>query len=51
MEVTMKLTKETKGTFVYGSDDENPLITTVYLQKSGMPEKAPKSIKVTVEFE
>jgi hypothetical protein len=50
-QVELTLTKETKGTFVYASKDENPLITSLYLQKSQMPAEAPKKITVTVEFE
>ena len=49
MELT--LSKETKGTFVYASIEENPLITNLYLKKSQMPAKAPKRITVTVAFE
>jgi hypothetical protein len=50
-QIELTLTKETKGTFVYASTDENPLITSLYLQKSQMPAEAPKKITVTVEFE
>ena len=49
-QVELKLTKETKGTFVYGSAEDDALITTLYLQKSAMPAEAPKVITVTVEF-
>lgn len=49
MELT--LSKETKGTFVYAANEENALITNLYLMKSQMPAKAPKKITVTVEFE
>jgi hypothetical protein len=49
MELT--LSKETKGTFVYASIEENPLITNLYLMKSQMPAEAPKKITVTVELE
>jgi hypothetical protein len=50
-QIELTLTKETKGTFVYASTDENPLITSLYLQKSQMPAEAPKKITVTVAFE
>jgi hypothetical protein len=49
MELT--LSKETRNTFVYASNEENPLITNLYLMKSQMPAEAPKKITVTVEFE
>ena len=48
-QIELTLTKETKGTFVYAPKDENPLITSLYLQKSQMPAEAPKKITVTVE--
>jgi hypothetical protein len=38
-------------TFVYKSKDENPLIKSLYLQKSQMPAEVPKKVTVTVEFE
>ncbi len=47
----LTLSKETKGTFVYASIEENSLITNLYLKKSQMPAKAPKRITVTVAFE
>ena len=49
-QIELTLTKETKGTFVYASKDENPLITNLYLMKSQMPAEAPKKITVTVDF-
>lgn len=50
-QVELTLSKETKGTFVYASVEENSLITSLYLQKSQMPIEAPKRISVTVTFE
>jgi hypothetical protein len=50
-QVELTLTKQTKATFVYKSKDEDPLISSLYLQKSQMPAEAPKKITVTVEFE
>ena len=47
----LTLAKETKGTFVYASKDENSLITNLYLMKSQMPEEAPKKVTVTLDFE
>ena len=49
-QLELTLSKETKGTFVYTSKDENPLITNLYLMKSQMPTEAPKKITVTVDF-
>jgi hypothetical protein len=50
-QIELTLTKQTKRTFVYKPKDENPLITSLYLMKSQMPEEAPKKITVTVEFQ
>jgi hypothetical protein len=50
-QLELTLTKETKRTFVYKPKDEDPLIKSLYLMKSQMPEDAPKKITVTVEFE
>jgi hypothetical protein len=50
-QIELALSKETKGTFVYTSIEENSLITNLYLMKSQMPAEAPKKITVTVEFE
>ena len=50
-QIELALSKETKGTFVYISLGENALITNLYLQKSQMPEEAPKKITVSVAFE
>ena len=50
-QIELTLSKETKGTFVYASIEENSLITSLYLQKSEMPAEAPKRITVTVAFE
>ena len=50
-QIELTLSKETKGTFVYASIEDNSLITTLYLQKSQMPAEAPKRVTVTVAFE
>ena len=50
-QIELTLAKETKHTFVYKPMDELPLITSLYLMKSQMPQEAPKKITVTVEFE
>ena len=51
VEVTLQLEKETKGTFRYDNADKDGVITAVYIRKSGMPEKAPNTVTVTVETE
>jgi hypothetical protein len=50
-QIELTLSKETKGTFVYATIEENSLITNLYLKKSQMPAEAPKKITVTVAFE
>lgn len=50
-QIELALSKETKGTFVYVAIADNALITNLYLQKSQMPEEAPKKITVSVAFE
>ncbi len=50
-QIELTFSKETKGTFVYKSTDEDSLITNLYLMKSQMPEEAPKTVTVTVAFE
>jgi hypothetical protein len=50
-QIELTLSKETKGTFVYASIEENSLITNLYLKKSQMPAEAPKKVTVTVDFE
>jgi hypothetical protein len=48
--ITTKLTleRETKGTFVFTSDDEDAAVTTLYVRKSAMDE-APDSITLTIK--
>lgn len=48
--IDLTLSKETKGTFVYASGEENAVITNLYLQKSQMPAEAPKRITVSITF-
>jgi len=51
IQIELTLTKETKNTFVYKPKEESPLITSLYLMRSQMPEVAPKKITVTVDFD
>ena len=50
-QLELTLSKETKRTFVYKTDDEDSPISSLYLMKSHMPSEAPKRVTVTVEFE
>ena len=49
--VEMELSKETKGTFVYASSEEDSAIPTLYIRKSAYPDGAPDSINVTVSVD
>lgn len=50
--ITMALSKETKGTFVYEQEADEagqpPKITTLYVQKWALGKTAPATIEVTV---
>jgi len=50
-QIELTFYKTTKNTFVYKSQDEDSLITSVYLKKSQMPADIPRKITVTVDFE
>jgi hypothetical protein len=50
-QIELELSKTTKNTFVYKTEDEDSLITSVYLIKSQMPAEIPKKITITVAFE
>lgn len=46
--VAMHLDRETKGTFLYASDDPNAAVTSMYVRKTGLPNGAYQNIVVTV---
>ncbi len=48
--VEMKHIKTTKNTEVYGTDDEDAICKQVYLNKSELPDTAPKKITLTVAY-
>lgn len=50
IEVIMGLTKSTKNTHVYTSE-ESTTIPTLYIKKEDLPKEPPKVIKVEVEWE
>jgi hypothetical protein len=50
-QIELTFSKETKGTFVYKTKDEDSPISSLYLMKSHMPAEAPRRVTVTVEFE
>ena len=49
IKIELRLNRETPGTFVYNSGDKEAVITSLYLRKAKMPEKAPETITITIE--
>ncbi len=50
-QIELTFSKETKRTFVYKTEDEESLITSLYLMKSQMPAEIPMRVIVTVAFD
>ena len=46
----MRQEKVTKNTVRYAAVDEESPVPTVYVKKSGLPEPAPQTITLTIEF-
>lgn len=49
--IKMEWTKSTKGTHVYANNDPASPVSTIYIKRSGLPENAPSSVTLTLEFE
>ncbi|MDP2730586.1 MAG: hypothetical protein Q8O55_08880 [Dehalococcoidales bacterium] len=50
LEITFALDKPTKNTIRYAEMSDNPVVGTLYVQKSAIEKlENPKSIKVTIE--
>lgn len=49
MKTTLKLERETKGTFVFKNDEDNAPIPSLYIKKSAFKDGAPKAITVEVK--
>ena len=47
----MGLTKSTKGTHVYGYNESDSPVSSIYIKRSGSPSEAPDSITPTIEYE
>lgn len=47
--LVMTHTKSTKGTHVYGNDDTETPVPTLYVKRDALPATPPKSITVTIE--
>lgn len=46
--ITFKLEKETKNTYRYTEASDEPVIGTLYIQKSALGDKAPATLTVTI---
>lgn len=51
MKTIMKLVKSTKGTHVYGTDDTEAVIPSLYVKKHGLPSVPPQKITVEITYE
>jgi hypothetical protein len=49
MTVTFELERETKNTFRFSENAENPVIGTLYVQKSAFADETPRTLTVTIE--
>lgn len=49
MKTSLKLDRETKGTFVYKDDTPNAPIPSVYIKKSAFSGDAPESITIEIK--
>jgi len=49
--ITMNWTKSTKGTQVYSCDDPDTPVSTIYIKRDALPDKAPASIELTIDFQ
>ena len=49
MIVEMKLSKSTKGTHVYTSDNDDAPIKSVYVQRNSLPKEPPGEIEITIK--
>lgn len=50
-EVNLTYTKSTKGTHVYGTQEDGAAVSSVYIKRDALPKDAPKVIKLTIEVE
>jgi len=49
--ITMTWTKSTKGTQVYGCNDTETPVSTIYIKRNALPDKAPANITLTIEYD
>ncbi len=49
--VTMEWTKSTKGTQVYSCNNTDTPVSTIYIKRNALPDKAPADISLTIEYD
>lgn len=49
--VTMQWTKSTKGTQVYSCNDIDTPVSSIYIKRNALPDKAPANITLTIEYD
>jgi hypothetical protein len=49
IEITLKLGKETKGTYRYETDEAEAAVSSLYVRKSSIEGKPPSVIRLVVE--
>lgn len=49
--IKMNWTKSTKGTQVYSCDDSDTPVSGIYIKRNALPDKAPASITLTIDFD
>ncbi len=47
----MDWSKSTKGTHVYSNSEPDTPISTIYIKRSALPDKAPGEITLTIAYE
>lgn len=49
--IKLRIVKSTKGTHVYGNDNDGSPVNTLYIKRSALPKDPPPHITVTIEHE
>jgi hypothetical protein len=50
MSVVLKHVKETKGTHVYGTDDDGAFVSQVYVRKDALAGAAPDAVTLSISY-
>ena len=49
--IRLDFSKSTKGTHVYSNSEPDAPVSTIYIKRNGLPDKAPDEITLTIDFE